>query len=774
MSRKKRKPAKKAAKRSAGSRHGPEKTPSLPDWRAIEGQMWSLLPGLGGRATADTPLDRAQEIMYEAFEAGGAKQLALAKRALEVCPDCADAYVVLAEHAGTLEEALRLNEEGVAAGQRALGKEAFKEWVGRFWGVLETRPYMRARLALAQCLWSAGSHDQATAHYQEMLRLNPNDNQGVRYLLSVCLMDLDRRRELKQLLSQYESDAAAHWAYNRALLAFREEGDSRRARQLLLEAKRKNSHVPVYLVGNKPLPAKMPQYVGFGDDEEAVSYAVDGLTGWKNTPGAITWLRKVLKVPLPEPPRGDSSWGRLKAQLARLDQAADEVWQVDIRQIECSGEESRKGSQPWGIFVTLPAEDEILGMEFDDSRPTANDAWECLAEAMQRPNFGSPRRPAEIHVRLKSLNTSLGGKLDQIGVACRLCAELDHVDYLIAAGLPGLNVSRFASEDPPAGSHGAAELCELPQHAGETWQADARRLGTWIEEKGAPYRPWGVLVANRTDDLILGQQVSDKKPPPRAFAEEVLRAIHSPLVGEPHRPGTIELLSAEYAEALEPLLGPAGVQCVVREELDQVDFLFGELGKHLAGPDAMPALVQVPGVDARQVGGFFAAAAEFYRRTPWRKVPGDTPIEVRCGKFESGPWYAFVMGQSGMTLGLALHEDRRILELLHDPAAKEEEVFRSSSAISLTFGEAFEISPTDLDAAEKHGWPVAGPEAYPCAIRVNPGRAVRPPLAWELELLEGCLRAMPEFVARKDKSASVTVPTASGGLTLDLARLEGF
>jgi hypothetical protein len=53
------------------------------------------------------------------------------------------------------------------------------------------------------------------------------------------------------------------------------------------------------------------------------------------------------------------------------------------------------------------------------------------------------------------------------------------------------------------------------------------------------------------------------------------------------------------------------------------------------------------------------------------------------------------------------------------------------------------------------------------------GLALRPPLAWELELLEGCLRAVPEFVARhpQDDPATeeMTVPVASGPLKLVLS-----
>jgi hypothetical protein len=86
------------------------------------------------------------------------------------------------------------------------------------------------------------------------------------------------------------------------------------------------------------------------------------------------------------------------------------------------------------------------------------------------------------------------------------------------------------------------------------------------------------------------------------------------------------------------------------------------------------------------------------------------------------------------------------------------------------YSEAFEIAIRDLDAAEKHGWPVAGPEAYPMILRVNPGMAVRPPLAWELELTEGCLRAIPQFIQRHERTPTrMTVPVASGELTLDLA-----
>ena len=223
-------PRKKRRPHGEGSRRRPA---DLPDRRAMEGMMRQFVAGLQGHAHRATPLGKAQALMYRAFEeADEQRRVRLANDALAVCPDCADAYVLLAEHAKSRKEALRLYEQGVAAGERALGTEAFHQDVGHFWGVLETRPYMRARLGLAHSLWTAGRREEAVRHLQEMLRLNPGDNQGVRYTLAGFLLFLDRDDDLARLLREYDEDSAA-WAFTKALLAFRQHGDTPEARLVL-------------------------------------------------------------------------------------------------------------------------------------------------------------------------------------------------------------------------------------------------------------------------------------------------------------------------------------------------------------------------------------------------------------------------------------------------------------------------------------------------------------------------------------------------------------
>jgi hypothetical protein len=131
------------------------------------------------------------------------------------------------------------------------------------------------------------------------------------------------------------------------------------------------------------------------------------------------------------------------------------------------------------------------------------------------------------------------------------------------------------------------------------------------------------------------------------------------------------------------------------------------------------------------------------------------------------------MGQSGLTTGLALYEDLATLRRLWAGAFGDEENARQSVATSVTFGEESDIPVADLEAARRYGWKVARPDAYPEVFHKERGLALRPPLAWELELMEGCLRSIPDFVNRRQQDdptrEEATVVVASGELKLALS-----
>ena len=79
-----------------------------------------------------------------------------------------------------------------------------------------------------------------------------------------------------------------------ALLGFRREGDTVTSRRLLAKARAGNAFVPDYLLGKRKMPARLPAFMGVGDEDEAIHFMDAFATGWRETPGALDWLRRTL------------------------------------------------------------------------------------------------------------------------------------------------------------------------------------------------------------------------------------------------------------------------------------------------------------------------------------------------------------------------------------------------------------------------------------------------------------------------------------------------
>lgn len=264
------------------------------DPQEMEKALRQLTGGFSAGMGTDLDRDRAQDVVYQAMEATDrSERIRMAHQALGITLDCSDAYVLLAqEDTESVEEAFFFYHKAVMAGQKAMGKKVYEESVGHFWGIFETRPYMRARLGLASCLWAMGEREEAVKHYQDMLILNPLDNQGVRYLLISCLIELGRDGDAEALYRTFEEDGTAFWTYSRVLLDFRASGDSPLAGKSLIEALKSNPYVPEYIAGRRRVPKRLPDDYGFGDRNEAIIYASENFPAWKASKGAREWLKR--------------------------------------------------------------------------------------------------------------------------------------------------------------------------------------------------------------------------------------------------------------------------------------------------------------------------------------------------------------------------------------------------------------------------------------------------------------------------------------------------
>jgi len=254
----------------------------------IEAEYDALSPESSTKYQAEALYERALD------EPSASKKISFVEKALQMYPGLPDAWCMLGEiKAKTCEEAIPYFTQAVEAGRMDLGDDYFKENEGHFWGLIETRPFMRAKTFLADALLNHGRIDEAMTHFEDCLRLNPNDNQGIRYeLLSLYLMK-DRLDDVKKILDKYKEDSGATWEYSKALYLFKKYGPkSIKAAKQLNKAKKENIHVIDYLTRKRKLPKTVPSSYIQGGQEEAKIYISEGLAAWESTPGALEWFNE--------------------------------------------------------------------------------------------------------------------------------------------------------------------------------------------------------------------------------------------------------------------------------------------------------------------------------------------------------------------------------------------------------------------------------------------------------------------------------------------------
>jgi tetratricopeptide (TPR) repeat protein len=242
-------------------------------------------------AAPEGPVEQAQALVQRARgEPSRPKARRLAEQALKLDPNCVDAMLVRAQTRKlSVKEYIEELRAAVLTGERSLGEARFREDRGRFWGFVETRPYMRARNELALALSGAGKTREAAQEFEAMLELNPNDNQGVRdYLLGLylALSELDRA---VGLFRQYAEDSSAVFAWGRVFLLML-GGKRGEAVGALEQAFRTNPWTAKVLFSGDP-PDDPPSW-GIGDQDEGEHAAVALLPALIEHPDIVVWIAK--------------------------------------------------------------------------------------------------------------------------------------------------------------------------------------------------------------------------------------------------------------------------------------------------------------------------------------------------------------------------------------------------------------------------------------------------------------------------------------------------
>jgi hypothetical protein len=260
--------------------------------KLFNGLIGSRLEDFEGAVDNVSDEDKAFAMVDEAWQSSLAKGQKLAQAALDLWPDCIPAYEYLYLKAKTPARQLEFLKAAVAIGQRIFGGEFRTENMGHFWLISDTRPFMRCLNALA-AIYAEQEHQlsKAIVIWEDMIAMNPSDNQGVRYNLFPALLRQRDFKEYRKYREVFEEDST-FMSFNDALQSFMEEGATASSNAILKASVRKNAYVVPLLLAKAP-PARNPDNYTFNSPEEAIIYVGDTWQIWRQTPGATDWLQQI-------------------------------------------------------------------------------------------------------------------------------------------------------------------------------------------------------------------------------------------------------------------------------------------------------------------------------------------------------------------------------------------------------------------------------------------------------------------------------------------------
>lgn len=240
----------------------------------------------------ESPRDLAEEKLAEAIQTSGKARKKLIDEALAIDPDFSDAYLMKAEDTSSTNEKYQLYSYALSLAEKELDKEYFHEGKGHFWGITETRPFMRAKAGLATFLDEYGDKTKARAHYEQLLELNPNDNQGIRYYLLRLYLELGDYESASKLVTEYKDDASIEFAFNNVLLHYFRDGITAKTKKLLKQAMKQNPFVKYFLTGQTKLRTKRDKVANI-QDMEANAYVLDNIALWQQAGELIEAIKKM-------------------------------------------------------------------------------------------------------------------------------------------------------------------------------------------------------------------------------------------------------------------------------------------------------------------------------------------------------------------------------------------------------------------------------------------------------------------------------------------------
>jgi tetratricopeptide (TPR) repeat protein len=161
---------------------------------------------------------------------------------------------------------------------------------GAFWGTFESRPYMRALQGLGLTAWKQGRLEEAKDIFLKMLKLNVNDNQGVRYLIGPIYHQMGNLDKAINWYVQNLDDPGNLYNYGLALI---QQNELEAAAKTLISAIFENPYIAPMLLKDKLPESDWWHGSNLAEPPYAEDYVSEYGNWWEKEEFALRLLRAI-------------------------------------------------------------------------------------------------------------------------------------------------------------------------------------------------------------------------------------------------------------------------------------------------------------------------------------------------------------------------------------------------------------------------------------------------------------------------------------------------
>ncbi len=211
-------------------------------------------------------------------------------------PEYLDAYYYLAMmkiYNEDYDGGLSLLKKAVSVGEAVYPAEFIGDNKQLHWKFSGNRPFLRICEAFASLLRDMGKDKEALKQFEKLLNLNPADNQGIRGSLIDLYFENAAPNQVLKLVDRYPEDILPEINYGK-VLAMLQLGKNKKAAAALKKA---HAHLPLVAREIAKKKHRKPEsdiegYVTVGGADQAYEYWQNSKAFWKETPGAIDFVRQ--------------------------------------------------------------------------------------------------------------------------------------------------------------------------------------------------------------------------------------------------------------------------------------------------------------------------------------------------------------------------------------------------------------------------------------------------------------------------------------------------